>query len=114
VPGAVSRPRTPPASVAVSVEDLARVDPSVPATAAPPAAALPRGDVNQPLLGSDAAKAWTRAAGAAGPAPQPPAPGLARARAGGTARWLTDRLFAAWESGWLGDRSAEEAWGSGG
>ena len=112
-PGAVHRPRTPPASLAVSVEELVRVDPSVPATTPPPAAALPRGDVNLPLLGADAAKGWTRAAGAAVPAPQPPAPVLARARAEGTARGLTDRLFAAWESGWLSDRSADPAWWSG-
>ena len=90
-----------------------RVAPSVSATAPPPVAALPGGDVNLPLLGSDAAKGWTRAAGIAVPVPQPLAPVLARARAEQTARWLTDRLFAAWESGGLGDRSADEAWSSG-
>ena len=90
------------------------VDPSVPASVAPPGAALPGDDVNLPLLGSDATKGWTQAAAAAVPALQPLAPVLTRARAEGTARWLTDRLFAACASGWLGDRSADEACWSGG
>jgi hypothetical protein len=61
-------------------------------------------DVHWPLLDADVAKGQTPAAGAAVPAPQPPGPVLARAER--TARGWVDRLFAAWESGWLYDRAA--------
>ena len=74
------------------------------ATAPPFGAALPSGDVPLPLLDSEAAKGQTPAAGAAVPASQPPSPVLARAE--GTAQGLVDRLFTAWESGWLYDSSA--------
>jgi len=103
-PGGVHRARAPLASPAVSAAALLRLDPGVPVTALPPARVLPDGDGSQPALGSDLEKSWTQAAGAAVRALQPPAPVLAGAER--TARGLVDRLFTAWESGWLDDRSA--------
>jgi len=70
VPGGVGRPRTPPASFAVSWAEPVGVDPRIPA---------PPGDVNLPLLDSGTAKGWTRAARAAIPASQSRAAVLARA-----------------------------------
>jgi hypothetical protein len=101
---AVRRPGTSPVSRALSVADWVHLDPGVPATAAPFGAAPPSGDVPLPLLDSGAAKGQRPAAGAAVAAAPPPAPVLARAER--TARGLVDRLFTAWESGWLDDRSA--------
>jgi hypothetical protein len=89
----------------MSVEDLVRVDRGVPATALPPAVALPHADVNRPLLDSDAAKGWTQAAGAAFPARPPLATVLARTRLERTGWLLTDWLFATGEKGWLCDCS---------
>jgi hypothetical protein len=85
------------------------LDPSVSAPAPPPGAALPGVDGSRPLLGSDAEQGGTPAAGAGVIGLQPPALPLVstRVRAEGIVRGLTDRLFAAWESGWPYDRSAE-------
>jgi hypothetical protein len=113
LPGAVPRPQPVLASPIVSAEALLWVDASAPANAPPSVAALPGDNVNRPLLGADTAKAWTPAVSAAVCAPRQLAPVLARARTEGVALGLIDRLFAAWEGGWLGDRSAEEAWWSG-
>jgi hypothetical protein len=65
---------------------------------------------SQPLLGADAEQAGTRSTGAAVNSSKPPALAPVWARAGGTAPWLLDRLFAEPASGALGEPSAGEPW----
>src|SRR5207247_9910203 len=77
--GTGAGPRTSPASIAVSVENFMRIDAGV-ATTAPRGTALPHGDVNQPLFGSDGAKPWTRPQETGVAPAQLPTPGLGRRR----------------------------------
>jgi hypothetical protein len=112
-PGPRPRPGTPPALPAPLAEAVVRVDPT--AAAQPPGATVSLGAGGRPPLGADAVKGGTPAARAEARATQPPAlaPVLARARDGGAARWLADRLFAEPDSGWLWDRPAEGPWPAG-